>query len=1160
MQRRGGPGANQRPSGRTGERGWETRPPSGALTVDVHAANADSPRSTGIGSVDGSSTEIKTPPVVQRNTASSSPRHQHTTHPASSVRGKHTAGGGGGFASRTGGNAIRSQRTIAVPSDEVQRQRALAQCRFRFMVAVQCARFLSKLRMGLILRRMRLHLKNVVIPRMVFRIQCTFRRFRSRRLQTMREAARKIVRFLKPYAVHMVVRKVMVVSKIQRIGRGALDRGVLARQRQDHIRRLLRRVLSRPLRVLHARKIVRLLRSLREERDLFVTQAVVASHAIVREQRLEFQRIQSSKFDVIQAEKKRLRAALEALALFRQSEQMLVPVSTAVHETEVSDDTTGSGGKHRRSSPRSIMVQIPSETPGGGGGHVHSESPSNSIKPLPSLAEDATMGSMMSDASIRESLSTCLRSITGVFAPVMEGSSSCEGPAFTHQNIKFHAFVSSTSFHQNDCFDDETHRLVEDCFRSAGPGGPEEASDAPSLISGPASFSHRAPSTTPTIESPMTSHVESGAAGSVQPLVLPSTAAAADEAHSQGGADAPGVSPKSRQHLRSASLEAHGDATPLSGCPAVAPNTYQPPARSALSPSGGEPAPRPSGSQQQLLFSGGHDHTPSPRFGGVDEALPSPMLSTPRGSTRLLSNATLGLLPNSLNKSGGSICGSPQASAASFRSSGRRKSSRLGAFNGPQPLDDVQVAFAALLERTESIERKAKQAEMLRLLGAMWQHVDWCVEVIRCRHRIPRAFVSLLPQLSPVWVLHLAMKLFDREVEERGMIIDEYEGTPLVFLGRPIMGSNSERRRKRMKELLQQRAERLFETFVRGDTVAVVPAATTPPPPANGAGRTSPSSTSVIRRGTLAATALRQSLMGTAADNVAAAAAHNVDLSATFGLPSIYAPHPPPPGAAAASGGGLTTRTSRPNVHVSLSNRISIADEDELASFSSHEMSSAVIGHASSGGDSVIVPFVPPLSPRGGGGRTTSSHRFTRDIDTSRTSIFCGGSEPTPRGGSRIAAVAESLLPRMYGDNRKSTLTTGTDHHDGGASSSPANTFRNAARAVLSPRSARPPHLPTAEVSPPASAGWTTPAAASARTSRATTGSLGPGKRSVTFTSCEHLGCTSVNEADNDTFRMLEERRSDEDDTRPNVQSKFSGADLEMGGGGRSWSLPTLKL
>jgi hypothetical protein len=389
--------------------------------------------------------------------------------------------------------------------------------------------------------------------------------------------------------------------------------------------------------------------------------------------------------------------------------------------------------------------------------------------------------------------------------------------------------------------------------------------------------------------------------------------------------------------------------------------------------------------------------------------------------------------------------------------------------------------------------------------------------------------------------------LFDSEVEERSSIIDEYDATPLLFLGRPIMGSNSERRRKRMKELLHQRAEKLFEAFVGS--------ATTHPgggfPHNHQAGSSARTSTpSALRRGTLAAAALRGggitsdgSILSPTEMATIAAFGGLPTSSAVVGLPSLHPPHPP--------SGGLTPsyRSNRPNVHVSLSSRAAASDDDELGSLTFQEFVSGNSGATS------VSDSVPLISPRGGA-RANPTGRF-REIDTSRPSIFCGpggvarspgggASEAwkTPRGGggavgSRLLSTTEALVPGVFADHRKGTLDT-----SGGAT--PMNAFRSAARAIVSPRSTRQAFFEDESEKSVSQRNASLPMPQA------------PSKR-VTFTAGSAADAalgSSLSEYNSSAVAYDDREDPSLKDDKPVVQSRFSGADFQMGIG-QSWHVPS---
>lgn len=179
----------------------------------------------------------------------------------------------------------------------------------------------------------------------------------------------------------------------------------------------------------------------------------------------------------------------------------------------------------------------------------------------------------------------------------------------------------------------------------------------------------------------------------------------------------------------------------------------------------------------------------------------------PAGRERQSSVSLISGLDNSfLSNTGRS---SPKGDALKFGAK-RRRSLRLQNC----PPDDVQLAYIALLEQTEAIERKALQNDVFETLRAMKEHAHWFFNVMVFREFVPRMFASILPQLHPQWVLRNGVNLILEEEICRAKIHDEYDETPLMFLNRPMMGVTSEKRRVRMKEILEQRAQRLYEMHV----------------------------------------------------------------------------------------------------------------------------------------------------------------------------------------------------------------------------------------------------------------------------------------------------------------------------------------------------------
>ncbi|EAN78688.1 hypothetical protein, conserved [Trypanosoma brucei brucei TREU927] len=109
-------------------------------------------------------------------------------------------------------------------------------------------------------------------------------------------------------------------------------------------------------------------------------------------------------------------------------------------------------------------------------------------------------------------------------------------------------------------------------------------------------------------------------------------------------------------------------------------------------------------------------------------------------------------------------------------------------------------AFLELLVCTESVERKAVEADIQRRRGEMFRRLDFASSLIQSVGTAPPLYANLLVQLDEPWVVRKAEKLFREEQEKRHKMLEEYMVIPLQFLDRPMRSAAAEERRKWIKQ------------------------------------------------------------------------------------------------------------------------------------------------------------------------------------------------------------------------------------------------------------------------------------------------------------------------------------------------------------------------
>ena len=91
----------------------------------------------------------------------------------------------------------------------------------------------------------------------------------------------------------------------------------------------------------------------------------------------------------------------------------------------------------------------------------------------------------------------------------------------------------------------------------------------------------------------------------------------------------------------------------------------------------------------------------------------------------------------------------------------------------PLPLDDVELAYAELLEQAERLNRKQLQNIETQHRSDMEQRYQWCQVVIVIAPRVPTYFRPLLLQVYPVWRLVRCVRLIQDEMDARAVLLDQ---------------------------------------------------------------------------------------------------------------------------------------------------------------------------------------------------------------------------------------------------------------------------------------------------------------------------------------------------------------------------------------------------
>ena len=189
--------------------------------------------------------------------------------------------------------------------------------------------------------------------------------------------------------------------------------------------------------------------------------------------------------------------------------------------------------------------------------------------------------------------------------------------------------------------------------------------------------------------------------------------------------------------------------------------------------------------------------TPSPRYGlGVQSGNSSPLQQSlasrsasprnrnaaldPDAESQSLSTASLRLLAGpSISRSTSSM------SARSGRSRSSRKQRHQSSLLRRQLVDELELAFAELLEVTERNERKQLQTSMLQVLSTIADRMRWIGLLYKEQLKVPPNMRHILRDFTLPWALQRATRLMEDEAVKRKRILEEYEHTPIISLNRP---------------------------------------------------------------------------------------------------------------------------------------------------------------------------------------------------------------------------------------------------------------------------------------------------------------------------------------------------------------------------------------
>nr|CCC94344.1 conserved hypothetical protein [Trypanosoma congolense IL3000] len=114
-------------------------------------------------------------------------------------------------------------------------------------------------------------------------------------------------------------------------------------------------------------------------------------------------------------------------------------------------------------------------------------------------------------------------------------------------------------------------------------------------------------------------------------------------------------------------------------------------------------------------------------------------------------------------------------------------------------------AFIELLSRTESVERKTLEMDILWRHRELLRRSEYTSTIIQSMNITPSLYASLLMSMTNSGAVREAGKLFREEQEKRHKMLEEYMILPLLFLDRPLLHFGANERRKRIKERVKLR-------------------------------------------------------------------------------------------------------------------------------------------------------------------------------------------------------------------------------------------------------------------------------------------------------------------------------------------------------------------
>lgn len=123
--------------------------------------------------------------------------------------------------------------------------------------------------------------------------------------------------------------------------------------------------------------------------------------------------------------------------------------------------------------------------------------------------------------------------------------------------------------------------------------------------------------------------------------------------------------------------------------------------------------------------------------------------------------------------------------------------------------DPIFTAYIDLLVRTESVERKGLERELLEKHGNYIRPVRVVSQAIRLSAEVPPLFAPLLLTMRIPSFVKPAVRLFQAESQRRLDLIASYDAIPLQYLNRPRFFVAAEARRRAISAVVQHTASPL---------------------------------------------------------------------------------------------------------------------------------------------------------------------------------------------------------------------------------------------------------------------------------------------------------------------------------------------------------------